>query len=78
MSQTRQGQAQRNELTVREGRFALAEITLRTAAALKSVRVEQDGRLMDATFRAVADGVVVSLQQPLTIQPGQTLAIQLT
>jgi len=78
MSQTRQGQAQRNELTVREGRFALAEITLRTAAAPKSVRVEQDGRLMDATFRAVADGVVVSLQQPLTIQPGQTLAIQLT
>ena len=78
MFQTRQGQAQRNELTLREGRFALAEITLRTAAAPKSVRAEQGGRLIDASFRVVADGVVVSFQPPLTIQPGQTLTIQLT
>jgi hypothetical protein len=78
MFQARQGQAQLNELIVCEGRFVIAEITLRTAAAPKFVRVEQGGQRVDAAFRGVADGVVVSFRQPLTIQSGQTLTIQLT
>jgi hypothetical protein len=76
--QTRQGQTQRNQFTVCEGRFDVAEITLATTTVPKAVSAEQDSRRVDSTFRAVPDGVVVSFEHPVTIQATQTLAIQLT
>lgn len=78
MSQTRQAQAQRNEFTVSEGLFTVTEITLATTTLPKVVTAEQDGRRVDATFRAVPEGVVVSFQHPVIILASQTLAIQLT
>jgi len=78
LSQTRQGQTQRNELSLKEGRFPVSEITLGTPVAPKSVRVEHEGRLIEAAFRAVADGVVISFKPALMVEARQRLSIELS
>ncbi|MGA2866042.1 MAG: GH116 family glycosyl hydrolase [Verrucomicrobiota bacterium] len=77
LAQARDGQAQRNELTVREGRLSVAEITLDAPAAPKMVTVYVDGRSLASDFTFNAGAAVVSLQQPVTIAAGQTLSVRL-
>ena len=77
LRQSREGQAQRNELSVREGRLGVAEIALLPGAAPKSVEVECGGKTIPSTFSFNAGVVVVSLKQPAVVQAGQTLMIRL-
>ena len=75
--QTREGAAQRNEISVREGRLAVTEITLTSAAAPKQVKVECGGKTTQSTFSLNAGAVVISLRQPVVIAAGQTLVVRL-
>jgi uncharacterized protein (DUF608 family) len=77
LRQTREGTAQRNELRVREGRLAVAEITLAPMAAPRRVKVESGGKTIPSTFSFNAGAVVVALQPPAVVQPGQTLIVRL-
>jgi uncharacterized protein (DUF608 family) len=77
LRQSREGQAQRNELSVREGRLALGEITLAPGAAPKSVKVECGGKTIPSTFSFTAGVAVVSFQRPVVVEAGQTLAVRL-
>jgi hypothetical protein len=77
LRQTREGAAQRNELSVREGWLAVAEITLASNAAPKRVKVESGGKTILSTFSFNAGAVVVALQPPAVVQAGQTLLVRL-
>ena len=76
LCQTREGAAQRNELSVREGWLAVAEITLASNAAPKRVKVESGGKTVPSTFSFNAGAVVVALQPPAVVQAGQTLMVR--
>jgi hypothetical protein len=77
VAQKRDAQGQTNELSVREGRLALAEITLDAPAAPKSAEVWVAGQVIETSL-AVAEGrAVLSLKQPLIVGAGQTLGIRL-
>jgi len=75
--QAREGAAQRNELSVREGRLAVAEITLATTAAPRRVKVECGGKTISSTFNFDSGTVVVALQRPAVVLAGQTLVARL-
>jgi uncharacterized protein (DUF608 family) len=77
LRQTRQGAAQRNELSVREGRLTVAEITLASNAAPKRLKVESGGKTIPSTFSFNVGVVVVALQTPAVVQAGQTLVVRL-
>jgi hypothetical protein len=76
LRQTREGQAQRNELSVREGRLAVAEIALSVTGTPKRVKVECGGKTVPNTFKPEAGRVVVSLKRPVVIEAGQTLVVR--
>jgi non-lysosomal glucosylceramidase len=75
--QAREGQAQRNELSVREGRLGVAEIALAPSAAPKSAIVECGGKTIPSTFSFSTGIAVVALQRPVVVEAGQTLVIRL-
>jgi uncharacterized protein (DUF608 family) len=77
VAQTRDAHGQRNELIVREGRFALAEITLKAQPSVRTAAVEMDGKPVESGFVFKEGNAIVSLKQPLTLAAGQTLAISL-
>jgi uncharacterized protein (DUF608 family) len=77
LRQTREGTAQRNELSVREGLLAVAQITLASNAAPKRVKVESGDKTIPSTFSFNAGAVVVALQPPAVVQAGQTLLVRL-
>ncbi len=76
--QARKGQTQRNELSVREGRLAVTEITLAPGAAPSGVKVECAGKTVPSSFKFNAGVAVVSLTQPAVVGTGQTLIIRLS
>jgi hypothetical protein len=76
--QSRDGVAQRNELSVREGRLAVAEITLAPTAAPKRVKVESGGKTIPNNFSFNAGVVVVTLQRTVVVAAGQMLAVRLS
>ena len=69
--------AQRNELSVREGRLAVAEITLSVTLAPRNVAVDCGRKTIHATFTHHAGAVVISLSRPVLVNAGQTLAVRL-
>jgi hypothetical protein len=77
LNQVRDGAAQRNEVSVREGRLAVAEITLGTTAAPSRVQVGCGGKAIQSTFRYDAGKVVVALRRPVVAEAGQTLVVRL-
>jgi uncharacterized protein (DUF608 family) len=77
LAQTRDAQDQRDQLTVREGRFTVAEITLKAQPAANGATVEMDGKPVESSVLFKEGNAVVSLMQPVTIPPGQTLSIRL-
>jgi uncharacterized protein (DUF608 family) len=77
LRQSREGQAQLNELSVREGRLGVAEIALAPGAAPKSVKVECGGKTIPSTFNFNAGVAVVALQPPAVVEAGQTLVVRL-
>ncbi len=77
LRQLREGQAQRNELSVREGRLGIAQIALATSAAPPRVAVECGGKTIPSEFSVKGGEVTVSLRQPTVVSAGQTLVVQL-
>jgi non-lysosomal glucosylceramidase len=77
LRQSREGTAQRNEISVREGRLAVTEITLNPTAAPKQVKVECGGKTIRSAFSLNAGAVVVSLRRLVMIEAGQTLVVRL-
>ena len=77
LRQSREGSAQRNELSVREGRLAVAEITLAPTAAPTQVKVECAGKTVPSAFSFDAGVVVVTLKPAVVIEKSQTLVIRL-
>jgi uncharacterized protein (DUF608 family) len=77
LRQSREGAAQRNELSVRAGRLAVTEITLNPTAAPKQVKVECAGKTIRSTFSFNAGVVVISLRRPVVAEAGQTLVVRL-
>jgi hypothetical protein len=77
LRQSREGTAQRNELSVREGHLAVTEITLSPTAAPKRVQVECRGKAIRSAFSVKAGAVVLSLRRPVMVEAGQTLAVWL-
>jgi len=77
LRQSRDGAAQRNEISVREGRLAITEITLSAAGEPKQVKVECGGKSLRSTLSFDAGRVVVSLRRPAMVGAGQTLVVRL-
>jgi hypothetical protein len=77
LRQLREGTVQRNELGVREGRLAVAEITLSPTAAPKRVKVECGGKTIRSAVSYDAGNVVVALRRSVAVEAGQTLVVQL-
>ncbi len=77
LRQSRDGTAQRNEISVQEGRLAVTQITLSPTAAPKQVKVECGGKTIRATFSVNGGAVVVSLSRPIMVEAGQALVVQL-
>jgi hypothetical protein len=77
LHQSREGTAQRNEVSVREGRLAVTEITLNPTAAPKHVKVECGGKTIQSTFGLNAGALVVSLRQSARVEAGQILVVRL-
>jgi uncharacterized protein (DUF608 family) len=77
LRQSREGAAQRNELSVRAGRLAVTEITLNPTAAPKQVKVECAGKTIRSTFSFNAGVVVISLRRPVVAEAGQALVVRL-
>jgi hypothetical protein len=75
--QSREGQTQRNELSVREGRLGVAEIALAPGAAPKSAKVECGGKTIPSTFAFNAGVAVVAFNRPVVVEAGQTLLVRL-
>jgi hypothetical protein len=77
LRQVREGATQRNEVGVREGRLALAEITLAVNVALSRAKVESGGKTIPSTFSLNAGAVVVTLQRPAVVLASQPLVVRL-
>ena len=77
LRQVREGAAQRNELSVREGRLAVAEITLAVSTAPRRVKVECGGKTVSSAFSFKDGTAVVALQRPALVLAGQTLVVRL-
>ena len=81
IAQTRQGQVQRNEIALAEGKLGLTQITLDVPAAPQSVAAQvvaaQPGPPLETAFAMEAGKLVVTFRQPVALVPGQTLAIRM-
>jgi uncharacterized protein (DUF608 family) len=77
LRQSRQGQTQQNELSVREGMLAVAEVTLAPSAAPAKVTVDCAGQTIASKFQYTSGLLRVSLAQPVTIRSGQSLRLRL-
>jgi len=77
LRQSREGAAQRDELSVREGRLAVTAITLSPPAAPRQVTVECGGKTVPSTFSFNAGAAVVSLKRSVAVEAGQTLVVRL-
>jgi uncharacterized protein (DUF608 family) len=77
LRQSREGAAQWNELSVREGRVAVTEITLSPTTVPKQVKVECAGKTIRSTLSFNAGAAVVSLSRPVLVEAGQTLIVRL-
>ncbi len=77
LAQSGDGQNQRTQLSLQEGRFALAEISVKAQAAPPSATVEMEGNPVQSTL-AFKDGhAVVSLKESVTLVAGQVLSLRL-
>ncbi|MGD0261267.1 MAG: GH116 family glycosyl hydrolase [Verrucomicrobiota bacterium] len=77
LRQSREGAAQQNEISVREGRLAVREITLSPTAAPKQMKVECGGKAIRSALSFKAGMVVVSLRRPVMVEAGQTLVARM-
>jgi non-lysosomal glucosylceramidase len=78
LRQSRDGQAQRNEFSVREGRLVVKEITLAPNSAPARVKVECGGQTSPNTFSFNAGRLLISLDRPVVVPAGQTLVLRLS
>src|ERR1017187_6799008 len=78
LRQSREGTAQRNEISIREGRFAVTELTLSPTAMPKGVKAECGGKAVQSTFSLTAGAAVISLKRPVMVEAGQTLVVRLS
>jgi hypothetical protein len=77
LSQSREGQSQRNEVSVCEGRLAVSTLALAATSAPKQVKVQCGGKSVDCSF-SFKDGVLaISLKRPAVAEAGHVLLIQL-
>ena len=77
-SQSRQGQAQRNEITVCEGRLPVSTLALAATPAPKSVEVQCAGKSLESSFTYNAGVVAISLKSPAVAEAGQSMTVRLT
>jgi non-lysosomal glucosylceramidase len=76
LSQSRQAEAQRNEIQVVEGRLNIGEITLNCSRAPKQVQAQKTGNLVGSSFVVHDGNVIVTLNQPMTLGAGESLEIR--
>jgi non-lysosomal glucosylceramidase len=75
LRQSRQGQTQRNELQLKEGRLALMELTLAVPANPAQVKVQHKGKTVAAAFTYDSGLLRIALKAPLHLQAGDTLTV---
>jgi uncharacterized protein (DUF608 family) len=78
LRQAREGATQRNEVSVREGRLGVTELTLASRTAPQRVRVECGGKTIPSAFSLKDSLVVVVLRRPTVVPAGQTLIVRIT
>jgi len=76
LSQSREGQSQRNEISVREGRLAISKVALAAMSAPGRVKVQCGGKAIESVFRFSAGVLEVTLKQPGVVQADQALVIR--
>jgi hypothetical protein len=77
LRQSREGTAQRNEISVREGRLAMTQLTLNSSTTPKSVKVECGGKTIRSTLSFNAGEAVVTFGRPAMVEAGQSLVVRL-
>ena len=75
LRQTREGKAQRNEIAVADGQFAVAQLRLLPQAQPGKVTVTLGAAAVPATTQPAGDSVLINLTSPVVIKAGQTLAV---
>ena len=78
LKQTRTGQEQLNEIAVREGRFAVAHLTLETGHAVTTVKATVDGVAAPVTFTVKEKTVAVAFATSVVLEAGKTLEVRLS
>jgi non-lysosomal glucosylceramidase len=77
LSQSRQGQSQRNEISVCEGRLPISSLAFAAATAPKQVKVQCADKPIDCTS-SFSDGMLtVLLKRPAVVEAGQILLARL-
>ena len=74
--QSRQSEAQRNEIQLVEGGLSISEVTLNCSSAPKQVLAEQAGQSVDSRFVVHDNIVVVTLNKPIRLKSGESLVIR--
>jgi len=75
LSQSREGQSQRNELSVSEGRLVVLTVALAVASAPRRLKVHCGGRSIDCSF-SFNDGVLaIAFKRPAVVEAGKTLQL---
>jgi uncharacterized protein (DUF608 family) len=77
VSQSRQGQSQRNEISVAEGRLPVSSLALVGVSAPKRVKVQCGSKPIECSSSLNDSVVTVSPKRPVVIEAGQTLTIRL-
>jgi uncharacterized protein (DUF608 family) len=77
LRQSREGTAQRNEISVREGRLAMTQLTLNSSTTPKSVKVECGRKTIRSTLSFNAGEAVVTFGRPAMVEAGQSLVVRL-
>jgi hypothetical protein len=74
LRQSREGRGQQNEISVVDGRFAVAQLRLAPTAKPGKLVATLSGNAVPARFRS-DDLVLVTFDPPVTIAAGQTLSV---
>ncbi|MGC8667098.1 MAG: GH116 family glycosyl hydrolase [Chthonomonadales bacterium] len=76
--QVRRGNGQRNEIRVVEGSLRLAHLHLQAHHAPRSVRVSLAGRTVAATWKSEQGEIRITMEHPVEVPEGKTLAVVLS
>ena len=76
LSQSREGQSQRNEISVCEGRLPVSKVALAAISAPKQVKVQSNGKSVDCSYSYKEGVLSIALKHRAVVEAGHALLIR--